>query len=83
MKKKKDYKLIKVSYNITQHDLETKKRKIDEFITKGLKVKIQLRVWGRQRYLYTDSLDKLKEMFKDYKVINAWQKGQDSFLFVK
>lgn len=81
--KKKNYKLIKVSYNIGDNDLKTKKRKIDEFISKNLQVKVELRTVGRQKYLYTDKLEKLKSMFEGYKIVNSWEKGNSCFLFIK
>ena len=80
---KRNYKLIKVSYNIGENDLNTKKRKVDEFINKNLQVKVELRTTGRAKYLYNDKLDKLKRMFEGYKIVNSWEKGNSCYLFIK
>lgn len=80
---KKKYKLIKVSYNIGENDLNTKKRKVQEFVEKQLDVKIELRTHGRQKYLYKDKLDKLKGMFSEFKIINSWEKGNSCYLFIR
>lgn len=76
-------KVIKISYNIGEHDLETKRRQIRKFLNRGLAVKIQMRVFGREKHLYKDALDKLKEMFSEFKMVNAWSKNDNHYLFLK
>lgn len=39
---------IRLSVNIEQHDFETKANKVIKFLSAGDKVKISLRMWGRQ-----------------------------------
>lgn len=82
IKKKKDFKTIKVSYNIGAHDLETKKRHITKFLDKGLKVKVEMRIRGRERYLYKNAAEHLIEMFSEYKVINSWSNKDNYYLYI-
>lgn len=81
-KKKKDFKTIKVSYNIGTHDLETKKRHIDKFLEKGLKVKVEMRIRGREKYLYTNAAEHLNIMFSEYKITNSWFNKDNYYLFI-
>ncbi len=39
---------VRISVNIEKHDLETKARNAIKFLNAGDKVKISLRMWGRQ-----------------------------------
>lgn len=47
--KKVDIKGIRLSMRIGQHDMEVKARQADKFLTAGNKVKIELRLRGRER----------------------------------
>lgn len=47
---------IRVSLNISEHDLNTKRRKIDKFLDKHFKVKYKLELKGRQRFLHDQAL---------------------------
>lgn len=75
-------KTIKVSYNTSQHDIDYRKKQIDKFLLKGLQVKVEMQLNGRGKYLYDDSLEKLENMFSEYKLANKWNKGNTSYLFI-
>ncbi|MCB1711486.1 MAG: hypothetical protein KDH96_03055 [Candidatus Riesia sp.] len=75
-------KFLKVSYNIAEHDLEVKRKQARQFVEKGLSVKIQMRLHGRQRTLYDNPLEKLKSMFEGFKIVNSWGKNDNYYLFI-
>ena len=37
---------------------------------------------GRANNLYTNPLEKLLEMFSEYKIVNAWGKDNNYYLFI-
>jgi len=78
----KNFKTIKVSYNISEHDISYRKKQIDKFLEKGLQVKIELNMKGRGKYLYNDIQTKLEEMFSEYKLINSWNNNNNFYLFI-
>ena len=47
--KKTDTKGVRLSLKIGQHDLETKQKQVHKFLDQGHKVKIELRLRGRER----------------------------------
>ena len=49
--KNKEMKEIRLGVNISDNDINTKKKKIEEFLIKGHKVKLTLRYKGREFYL--------------------------------
>lgn len=68
MKKKQkviSVKEVRLSVNIEQHDLETKARNAIRFLKAGDKVKVALRMWGRQLANPQIGLEVVKE-FIDY-----------------
>jgi translation initiation factor IF-3 len=48
-KKTKEMKTIRVSVRVSVHDMAVRAKKIDEFLDKGIKVKIQVQMKGRER----------------------------------
>jgi len=52
---------IRISYNISPHDLETKVKMTEKFIKKGDKVKIELHLKGRERALKEHAEEKIQE----------------------
>lgn len=82
-KKRKKPKLLKISYNISDHDLEHKKKQVDKWIAKGLEVKVQLFLRGREKYIYEGVKDELVNRFSEYKIVNSWQRGNNYYLFIR
>lgn len=52
---------IRITFNISEHDLETRKRKALEFLKKDQKVRVQMRLRGRQHTLKDHAKKKMKE----------------------
>lgn len=82
MNNNKDYKIYQISYNIGQHDLEYRKKNINKHLAKEIPVKVIMTLKGRANTLYTEPLEKLKSMFSEYKVVNAWGKDNVYYLFI-
>jgi translation initiation factor IF-3 len=80
--KSKEYKTYQVSYNIGNHDLEYRKKNINKHLEKGISVKISMSIRGRSVFLYKDPLEKLIGMFSEYKIVNAWGKENNYYLFI-
>ncbi len=51
---------IRITFNISDHDLETRKKKALEFLAKDQKVRVQMRLKGRQHGLRNYAEDKMK-----------------------
>ncbi len=74
--KKTETKGVRLSLKIGQHDLDTKKKQVLKFLDQGHKVKIELRLRGRERAfksnareVITDFIKNLGEEFKQDKGI--------------
>lgn len=80
---KKNFKLYKISYNISEHDLDYKKKNISKHLEKGIPVKVIMTLKGREKYIYEESLTKLKNMFNEFKIINSWEKQNNYYLFLQ
>lgn len=64
----KKIKEIKYGFNISDHDLAVKHRKVMEFLSKDMKVKYILEIRGRQSMMVEEGKEKILfnlEMFKD------------------
>ena len=89
IKKVKKDKTIKLSPNITAHDLEHKINTAVKLIRKGHKVKFQLDVHGRQRYMQGSNTDTfyinlLNEFLKDtFKPMQVYGKKFRYFYYTK
>jgi len=53
-------KKIRITFNISEHDLETRKKKALEFLGKDQKVRVQMRLKGRQHGLRNHAEGKMK-----------------------
>lgn len=65
---KSEVKTMRIGLMTGEHDLEVKARKIDEFLKKGDKVQIELRLKGRQmamKHLGRDKIKKFLEFIKE------------------
>jgi len=73
-KNKTTTKEIRIGYNISDHDLATKNKKVREFINKNLRVKYVLQMKGRQRRLPKDlAVQKLKESVEELSDVAVWK----------
>lgn len=77
---KKD-KTIKISPQMTEHDLSYRKKQAKQFIDKGHKVKFEMIVHGRSRYMGVDYLSMLKSRLSEFKPINTWSKSHKYYLY--
>lgn len=50
-KKSPQLKSVRFSYNIEQHDIDIKKKQIDDFLSKGHKVTLNMDVKGREKVI--------------------------------
>ena len=65
---------VKISLNISSHDLDTKNRQVEKFLSKGNNVKYTLYLKGRERYDIPEALNKFKsylEFFKEKSLHNS------------
>lgn len=56
-----DLKGIRLSFNISPHDMETRARTAEKFLLRGDKIKIEIILRGRQRALTQVANDKMKQ----------------------
>lgn len=63
-KKAGDLKAIRIGFNISHHDLETKANRVEKFFKKGDKVKIEMRLRGRERALQGHAREKINEFLE-------------------
>ena len=77
---KKD-KTIKLTPQMTEHDLSYRKEQAKKFIDKGHKVKFQLVVHGRSRYMDVNYEEVLRNRLDEFKPINVWNKSHNYFLY--
>ncbi len=69
-KKKKDsgqIKNIRIGFNIASHDLETKIKAIENFLKKGNKIKIELKLSGRENRFTEIAKEKINEILNNLK----------------
>lgn len=81
-----ELKNIRVSLGISQHDLALKAKKASEFLTEGHRVKIELRMKGREKYLDRAFIKERSERILNllsvsYKVISEPKKGPRGITF--
>lgn len=63
-KKAGDLKGIRLTYNISPHDLETRIRQAEKFIARGDKVKVEIILRGRQRALADFAKKKINQFLQ-------------------
>jgi len=56
-----DLKSIRLSFNISPHDIETRVKTAIKFLDKGHKVEVDMRLRGRQKSLHEHAKGKMKE----------------------
>jgi len=63
-KKSGEVKGIRLTFNISQHDLETRARQAEKFLNKGNKIRIELRLRGRERALKDVAKEKVNKFIE-------------------
>ena len=63
-KKSGELKGIRLSFNISPHDLKTRVRQAEKFLARGDKVRIEVILRGRQRYLSDFAQEKIKQFIQ-------------------
>ncbi len=61
-KKQKELKEVRISFNISDHDLETKKRQIQKFLAKGHHVRLTMMLRGRENIFKKEASQRLQEI---------------------
>ena len=64
-----ELKVVRLGYNTSLHDLETRAKQVEKFITKGDKVRIELVLRGREKALgqfAKEKFDKFIEIIKTF-----------------
>ncbi len=56
-----ELKVIRLTFNISQHDMETRAKQAEKFLNKGDKVRIELKLRGRERALKQFAEDKINK----------------------
>ena len=64
---------IKYGFNISDHDLEVKHKKIDKFLSKDYIVRYVMELRGRERYLTQEGLNKINENLDRFEDIASWK----------
>jgi len=61
-KKQKELKEVRISFNISEHDLETKKKQIRKFLAKGHHVRLTMMLRGRENIFKKEAAQRLEEV---------------------
>ncbi|MCK5044172.1 translation initiation factor IF-3 [Candidatus Parcubacteria bacterium] len=56
-----ELKVVRLTFNISQHDMETRVRQAEKFLTKGDKVRIEMKLRGRERALKQFAEEKINK----------------------
>ncbi len=75
-KQKNELKIIQLRYNISEHDMETKAKQAKRFFDKGDKIKVDLRLRGREKAMNNiarEKMEKFLEVIKSYTQIKVEQ----------
>lgn len=84
-KKTGDLKEVKIGFNISRHDLETKAISAEKFLKKGDKVKVEMFLRGRERFHEDFARQKINDFFEilksrmEFKTERNLQKRGNSF----
>jgi translation initiation factor IF-3 len=65
--KTSELKNIRLSFNISTHDMETRAKSAEKFLRKGHKVRIEMRLKGREKALLSFAKDKLNNFLGSLK----------------
>lgn len=63
-KKGGEMKSIRLTFGISPHDMETRAKAANKFFSQGSKIRIEMRLKGRQKALGNYAIGKVKEFFK-------------------
>jgi len=63
---------IRFHYNISEHDLEVKNKKVKEFLSKKYKVKYVLELRGREKYLGDKISEKMTSALNQFDGLAQW-----------
>jgi len=66
-KKSREIKGVRLTLGISSHDIETKIKQIEEFLKEGNKVKIEMRLRGREKALKDFAEEKLYQFLENLK----------------
>lgn len=69
-KQKGGIKGIRLTFNISQHDMETRARQAEKFLSKGEKVRIDLPLRGRQKALEGFAKEKVEKFIEMIKAVS-------------
>ena len=64
---------IKYSFNISDHDLEVKHKKVEEFLSKKYIVRYVMELRGREKSLANEGLRKIDENLDRFEDIASWE----------
>lgn len=83
-----DLKEVKIGFNISRHDLETKAISAEKFLKKGDKVKVDMFLRGRERFHEDFARQKINDFFEilksriEFKTERNLQKRGNSFTII-
>lgn len=66
-KKGGELKNIRLGFNISEHDLKTRMKEAEKFLNKGNKVRIEMRLRGREKALQDFAKEKIENFLKGLK----------------
>jgi translation initiation factor IF-3 len=64
IKKTGELKTIRLSFNISSHDLEIRAKQAEKFLKKGDKVRVEMRLRGREKALADFAKGKIKQFLE-------------------
>ena len=64
---------IKYSFNISDHDLGVRHRKVEQFLEKHYTVRYVLELRGREKYMVKEALNKINENLTNFEEIATWK----------
>ncbi len=64
IKKTGELKTIRLSFNISQHDLETRAKQAENFLKKGDIVRVEMRLRGREKALANFAREKIRQFLE-------------------
>lgn len=84
--KKNELKSIRISFNISDHDLETKENKVKKFLNDGNKVKVFMMLRGREMNMKDIAKEKVLQFAQNFEEISQMDElkiqGKNIFLFL-
>lgn len=65
-----ELKSIRLTFGISEHDLETRIRQTEKFLKKGNRIRIEMKLRGRQKALQGFAREKIRKFLKDLEKSN-------------